>query len=325
MSKVATWLFLCCVMVIAMVCIGGVTRLTKSGLSITEWRPITGILLPLSENQWLLEKQKYQTTPEYKSLNYNISIAEFKKIYLIEYTHRLLARLTGLVFFIPFVYFLLKKKLPKTSIIRLLIVLTLGFTQGFAGWYMVKSGLIDHPHVSHYRLAIHLTLTLIIFSLLWLQFTNYIINPRQRREVNISSMVLLVLILGLTFIQIVFGAFVAGLNAGLIYNTFPLMDISQGLFFIQPKWLNIFENNITVQFIHRSLAFVIITLTLLLTIKNKNIKLFYMLLLCLIMQITLGVIALLLRVPMTFALAHQVFAFILYAVNLYTFKYIKLK
>ncbi|GHM58776.1 MAG: heme A synthase [Candidatus Mesenet longicola] len=322
-EPVAIWLFFCCIMIIVMIFIGGVTRLTKAGLSITEWKPITGILPPLNKNQWLLEKEKYQKTPEYKVFNYDIDMGDFKKIYLIEYIHRLFARITGLIFCIPFIYFLIKKKLPKTLVIKLSIIFILGLIQGCAGWYMVRSGLVNQPHVSHYRLAMHLVLTLMIFSMLWLEFVEYIIDQKNKVEVSISSTVLLILILSLTFIQIIYGAFVAGLNAGLIYNTFPLMDdqiIPQDLFFMEPKWLNIFQNSVAVQFIHRNLAFIIITFTILVVIKNKKVKPLLILLLCLIVQATLGVITLLLKVPMVFASAHQVFAFISFAMNLYVLK-----
>lgn len=329
MSKepVAIWLFLCCVMIIVMIFIGGITRLAKAGLSITEWKPITGILPPLNENQWLLEKEKYHKTPEYRIFNYDINIGDFKKIYFIEYAHRLLARITGLVFCTPFIYFLIKRKLSKASIIRLSIIFVLGFMQGCVGWYMVKSGLVNQPHVSHYRLATHLALTLIIFSMLWLEFLGYTIEQKHKVEVSTSSAVFLILTLSLTFIQIIYGAFVAGLGAGLIYNTFPLMDdqvLPQGLFFMQPKWLNIFQNSTAVQFIHRNLALIIITFTTLVVIKNRRLKPLPILLLCFIMQATLGVITLLLKVPIVFASAHQTFAFISFATNLYVLKCIRL-
>ncbi|WP_339045980.1 COX15/CtaA family protein [Candidatus Mesenet endosymbiont of Agriotes lineatus] len=327
-EPVAIWLFFCCIMIIVMIFIGGVTRLTKAGLSITEWKPITGILPPLNENQWLLEKEKYQKTPEYKIFNYNIDIEDFKKIYLIEYIHRLLARITGLVFCIPFIYFFIKKKLPKALIIKLSIIFTLGLVQGCAGWYMVKSGLVSQPHVSHYRLAMHLALTLIIFSMLWLAFVRYITGQKNKVEVSTSSIVLLILSLSLTFIQIIYGAFVAGLNAGLIYNTFPLMDnqiIPRDLFFMEPKWLNVFQNSVAVQFIHRNLAFIIIIIAIFVAVKNRRMKSLLILLLCFVVQATLGVITLLLKVPIIFASAHQVFAFISFAMNLYILKCVKLK
>ncbi|WP_419247290.1 COX15/CtaA family protein [Wolbachia endosymbiont of Rhagoletis indifferens] len=351
-KPVAIWLFLCYIMVILMVGIGGFTRLSKAGLSITEWKPITGTLPPLSEQDWLQEKLKYEATPEYKALNYGMSIEEFRAIYLIEYVHRLVARLTGLVFVLPFIYFTLRRKISKKVVIRLLIVLLFGALQAFAGWYMVKSGLVAKPHVSHYRLALHLLLALVIFALLSYQFFDY--QPASRTQLHEhcdirvtftkkdvipvrdtemtgfqstnSSIYYTILILILIVIQIIFGAFVAGLNAGLIYNTFPLMDgqiVPEDLFFLHPIWLNIFENRVTVQFIHRALALLILALVVILTVKNASVKPVYIMLLSVIIQIILGVITLLLHIPIAIAIAHQVFSFILFGSSLYFLCYLR--
>ncbi|QOD38565.1 COX15/CtaA family protein [Candidatus Wolbachia massiliensis] len=326
-KPVAIWLFLCSVMVILMVGIGGFTRLSKAGLSITEWKPITGTLPPLNEQDWLQEKSKYETTPEYKALNYDMSMEEFRAIYLIEYVHRLTARLTGLVFVLPFIYFTLKKRISKKVVIRLSIILLFGALQAFAGWYMVKSGLVAEPHVSHYRLALHLLLALVIFALLSYQFFDYQIRPNQTKlRINSNTKYYIGIILVLVVIQIIFGAFVAGLNAGLIYNTFPLMDghvVPENLFFLQPAWLNIFENRVTVQFIHRVLALLILVLTVILTTKNASVKPAYAMLLSVIIQTTLGVITLLLHIPIAIAIAHQVFSFILFASGLYFLCYLR--
>lgn len=309
-------------MVILMVGIGGFTRLTKSGLSITEWKPVTGILLPLNDQDWIKEKSKYESTPEYKAFNYDISMKEFQVLYLIEYIHRLIGRLTGLIFILPFIYFILKNTIPKKVIIRLSIVLLLGILQAFAGWYMVKSGLDNTPHVSHYRLALHLLLALVIFALLLNQFFDYFIKPEQKKikisNIGINSLKAILIV---TIIQVIFGAFVAGLNAGLIYNTFPLMEgkiIPDDLFFLHPIWLNFFEHRVTVQFIHRMLAFLILILTIVLTIKNRNIKSLFIMLMCIIIQIILGVVTLLCQVPVPIAVLHQVFAFIFLASGLYS-------
>ncbi len=324
---IAIWLFLCSIMVIFMVGIGGFTRLSKAGLSITEWKPVTGTLPPLSEQDWLQEKLKYEDTPEYKAFNYGISMKEFRAIYLIEYIHRLFARLTGLVFVLPFIYFMLRKKIYKKVLIRLSIVLLFGALQAFVGWYMVKSGLVSEPHVSHYRLALHLLLALVIFALLSYQFFDYQIRPKQTKlRVSYNTRYYVVIILVLVMIQIIFGAFVAGLNAGLIYNTFPLMDgriVPKDLFFLQPTWLNIFENRATVQFIHRALALLILVLATILTIKNASVKPVYIMLLSVITQITLGVVTLLLHIPMVIAIAHQMFSFILFGSGLYFLCYLR--
>ena len=400
-KPVAIWLFLCCIMVILMVGIGGFTRLSKAGLSITEWKPITGTLPPLSGQDWLQEKLKYEATPEYKALNYGISMEEFRAIYLIEYVHRLVARLTGLVFVLPFIYFILRRKISKKVVIKLCVALLFGALQAFAGWYMVKSGLVAKPHVSHYRLALHLLLALVIFALLSYQFFDHQIwipvlrtqlyehcsirviftkkdvipVPRHWDPENLtlnkwlhskswipvsatfmtpfavqfifkskrsyscvsatrmtgfqstnSSIYYTILILILIVIQIIFGAFVAGLNAGLIYNTFPLMDgqiVPEDLFFLQPIWLNIFENRATVQFIHRALALLILTLVVILTVKNASIKPVYIMLLSVVIQIILGVITLLLHIPIAIAIAHQVFSFILFGSSLYFLCYLR--
>ncbi|NSX83140.1 heme A synthase [Wolbachia endosymbiont of Atemnus politus] len=327
-SKYITiWLFLCSATVILMVGIGGFTRLSKAGLSITEWKPITGTLPPLSEQDWLQEKLKYETTPEYKAFNYGISMEEFRTIYLIEYVHRLVARLTGLVFILPFLYFIIRRKISKKVAIRLFIAVLFGALQVCAGWYMVKSGLVAKPYVSHYRLALHLLLALIIFALLSYQFFDYQIRPKQTKfKVSYNTRYYVGIILVLVMIQIIFGAFVAGLNAGLIYNTFPLMNgqtVPEDLFFLQPAWLNIFENRVTVQFIHRALALLILVLTVILTIKNASIKLVYAMLLSVIIQIILGIVTLLLHIPMAIAIAHQMFSFILFGSSLYFLCYLR--
>ncbi|MFV1011003.1 COX15/CtaA family protein [Wolbachia endosymbiont of Nasonia vitripennis] len=323
-KPVAIWLFLCSLMVICMVGIGGFTRLSKAGLSITEWKPITGTLPPLSEQDWLKEKSKYEATPEYKAFNYGMSMEEFRTIYLIEYVHRLIARLTGLVFILPFIYFTLKKRIPKNAVIRLSTALLFGILQAFAGWYMVKSGLVVNPHVSHYKLALHLLLALVIFALLSYQFFDYQIKPRQTK-LKVSTCYIWIILILVT-VQIIFGAFVAGLNAGLIYNTFPLMDgqiVPEDLFFLQPTWLNIFENRVTVQFIHRALALLILVLTAILTIKNASVKPAYIMLLSVIIQVILGVVTLLLHIPMAIAIAHQMFSFILFGSGLYFLCYLR--
>ncbi|WP_353288846.1 COX15/CtaA family protein [Wolbachia endosymbiont (group A) of Pogonocherus hispidulus] len=326
-KPVAIWLFLCCIMVILMVGIGGFTRLSKAGLSITEWKPITGTLPPLSGQDWLQEKLKYETTPEYKAFNYGMSMEEFQAIYLIEYVHRLVARLTGLVFVLPFIYFTLRRKISKKVVIRLFMALLFGALQAFAGWYMVKSGLVTEPHVSHYRLALHLLLALIVFALLSYQFFDYQIRPKQTKlKISSDTIYYTGMILALIVIQIIFGAFVAGLNAGLIYNTFPLMDgqiVPEDLFFLHPIWLNIFENRATVQFIHRALALLILALVVILTVKNASVKPVYIMLLSVIIQIILGVITLLLHIPIAIAIAHQVFSFILFGSSLYFLCYLR--
>ncbi|QKX01219.1 heme A synthase [Wolbachia endosymbiont of Dipetalonema caudispina] len=382
-KPVIIWLFLCSTMIIIMVGIGGFTRLSKAGLSITEWKPFTGTLPPLNEQDWLQEKLRYEATPEYKIFNYSISTEEFRILYLIEYIHRLAARLIGLAFILPFIYFLLNRKISKKVAIRLSIVLLLGTLQALTGWYMVKSGLVSEPYVSHYRLALHLLLTLAIFALLLYQFFDYQIQtpvlytplhkyyniktiftnknnisvPKYQNQKNLTlnkyvkqthnknqtsmpntkiiplaihytnyNIYYITLTLTLVTIQIIFGAFVAGLNAGLTYNTFPLMNeriIPEDLFSLQPIWINIFENKTTVQFIHRALALIILVLTIILTMKNTNIKSAYIMLLSVIVQIILGIATLLLHIPIAVAIAHQIFSFILFGSGIYFLCYLR--
>ena len=202
-----------------MVSIGGFTRLTQSGLSITEWKPVTGILFPTNQNAWLKEMQKYKQTPEFKEYNSNITMSEFKKIYFIEYFHRLFGRITGFIFLIPFFYLIAQKKLKRHSVTRLTIVFLMGVAQGFLGWYMVKSGLAQTPSVSHYRLAAHLGMAGIILSFLCYELS-LTIDIKQKK---IPGKNLIVPFLLLIWLQIILGGFVAGLKAGFIYNTFPLM------------------------------------------------------------------------------------------------------
>lgn len=315
------WLILCCALVVIMVAIGGFTRLTHSGLSIVEWKPVSGIIPPLTETDWQEEFTKYKTSPEYKSHNYDISLSDFKFIFTVEFVHRLAGRITGLVFLFPFVLFLItgeirKKYLPTYGIILLLLGL-----QGFMGWYMVKSGLVDLPHVSHFRLAFHLLLAVIIYSLLFWQLmlnsfdilllpSNIVLKLPQ----SVFSLSLTVLL-----IQIFLGGMVAGLDAGLVYNSFPLMGDS----FIPPevgfKTLSLasFYDPVFIQFIHRIngyilALFILFLCRLLFQLNNSHLnKASYLLFAALVLQVLSGVITLLYSVPMSFALLHQLSSIIL--------------
>ena len=240
-----------------MVLVGGVTRLTGSGLSITEWNVLMGAVPPLNEHEWQITFAMYQQTPQYLKENYHFTLAEFKSIFWWEYIHRLLGRIIGLVFLVPFLFFLFKKWLPKHLIPKLLLIFFLGGLQGFIGWYMVKSGLVDNPAVSHYRLALHLMTAFITFG-----FTLWVALDLVFHERRIYSKALIFppMLTGLVLLQIVYGAFVAGLKAGLIYNTFPLMDgylLPPGLTALPSFFQNITENLTTVQFIHRALGWII--------------------------------------------------------------------
>jgi heme a synthase len=259
---VRSWLFSAAALVFAMVVVGGATRLTDSGLSITEWQPIVGIVPPLSEADWQDAFAKYKEIPEYQRVNQGMSLEQFKFIYWWEWAHRALGRLIGLVFALPFGWFWFRGHLPRALAPKLLGVLALGGLQGFIGWYMVQSGLAERVDVSQYRLALHLTLAFVIFGLLlWLALG---LSPGSRpvrlKPVMPVQRRLAALLLALLLVQIALGAFVAGLKAGLTYNTWPLMDgklIPDGLGTLEPWYLNLFENVTTVQFAHRIVAYIL--------------------------------------------------------------------
>ena len=325
--QIALWLFGCCALVFAMVVLGGVTRLTGSGLSMVDWHPISGVMPPLGEAQWLAEFENYQTSPEYQKINRRMSLAAFKSIFLFEYAHRVLGRAIGIAFLLPFLYFFVRRMLDRALLTRLAGVFVLGALQGLLGWYMVKSGLVDDPHVSQYRLTAHLALAVLIYGyMLWLGVQLWYDGevreaapPRLRRmTLAVSTLVVLTLLSG---------GFVAGLKAGLIYNTFPLMNgqwIPDGLFAVQPAILNLFENIVTVQFDHRLLALTTLAAVLALWIYAFRHPLpararvgYHLLLLAACFQVSLGVATLLLRVPVSLGAAHQGTAFLLFSVVIY--------
>ncbi|MBL0319584.1 MAG: COX15/CtaA family protein [Alphaproteobacteria bacterium] len=259
--SLAKWLLFCALMVGMMVWIGGVTRLTDSGLSITQWKPITGGMPPITQANWDHLFNEYQQTPEFKLVNRNMSLSEFKKIFWFEWTHRLIGRLTAMVFFIPFVYFLHLRAINKKLMLQLLGVLCLGALQGAMGWYMVKSGLVNRVDVSQYRLTAHLLIAFSLYaSLIWLSLSQTDqAYPPDRDLIPVKLRLISFIITALIFTQIGLGGFVAGLKAGYLYNTFPLM----GDHFLPPEYntlvpfyKNFFENHALVQFNHRILAYV---------------------------------------------------------------------
>jgi cytochrome c oxidase assembly protein subunit 15 len=314
MTFYKSWLFACMICVLCMVSIGGFTRLKNAGLSITEWKPITGVMPPIGKSAWQKEMQKYSTTPEFQHINRNITLSEFKTIYLIEYFHRLFGRIIGLVFVLPFFYFAVTKKLKKRSVIILSIISFIGIVQGFFGWYMVKSGLVLAPYVSHYRLAVHLVFAALIFLLLGCEFFFASGAILSRKPERFIGFVLLFLI----FLQIIFGAFVAGLKAGLVYNTFPLMNgqlIPEEIFAIKNFWSDAWQNHAFVQMIHRYFGIFIMVITLVLFIisliqKSKMQTRLFITFALLLLQTFLGGITIAYHVPIDIALVHQVFAFV---------------
>ena len=328
-KHIAIWLLVCCATIFAMIILGGVTRLTGSGLSMVQWEPIMGVLPPLNQAEWEETFLLYQQFPEYKIKNFAMSLGEFKSIFWFEYGHRLLGRSIGIIFLLPFLFFLVKGKINRTLTPKLITMFVLGGLQGLMGWYMVKSGLVNDPHVSPYRLTAHLGLAIIIYAyMFWVALD--LLYPRVDDNAKSSNKKLGRLSLIITmiiFITALSGGFVAGTRAGFAFNTFPLMDgrlIPVGLFELSPAWRNFFENIVTVQFDHRVLAmllFLIIPVFYWTARKSQqesqiNTGL-HLLLAALALQLTLGITTLLLVVPVALAAAHQAGAVILLTASLF--------
>ena len=258
---IAFWLLAVAARVFAMVVIGGVTRLTHSGLSMVEWQPVTGWLPPSTEAEWSAVFRQYQRFPEFREVNAGMTVAEFKGIFWLEFIHRLWGRLIGVAFAVPFMVFLLKGWVDRRLAPKLVVIFVLGGLQGVLGWYMVKSGLVDRPDVSQYRLTAHLGAALLIYAyMLWVAFGLLAPEPGPTPR-NLSRFA--AALAAMVFVTALSGGFVAGLDAGFAYNTFPLMDgelIPEHLFAVTPLYLNFFENVTTVQFTHRLLAITTATL-----------------------------------------------------------------
>ncbi len=327
-KKVIYWLLTGCTLIFIMVIVGGITRLTHSGLSISNYKLISGTIPPTNALQWNEAFDLYKQYPEYQKLNYNMTIDEFKDIYFWEWIHRVIGRFIGLVFVIPFVYFLLRKQLKKSTIKKCLILLFMGGFQGFLGWFMVKSGLVDKPDVSHYRLAMHLTTAFLTFAYtFWVALD--LIFP-SKKEINTWFRNLIRVGLVILVIQIIWGAFVAGLDAGWIHNHWPLMNdgelIHQSVTTEQePLWRNFIEGKSGVQFIHRYLAYIVVGIIGFIWFKarkNKTTMLqqkgINLLLILVGVQFVLGVLTLVLFVPVWLGVLHQVTAFFLLATMTFT-------
>lgn len=320
-NNVIYWLLTGCVLIFIMVIIGGITRLTHSGLSISNYKLISGTIPPTNEIEWNAAFELYKQYPEYKKINSNFTLEDFKSIFFWEWLHRVLGRLIGLIFIIPFCYFLITKKLTKPTIRKSLILMILGGFQGFLGWFMVKSGLIDRPDVSHYRLAMHLTAAFITFAYtFWVALD--LMYP-TKKQIDKKFRNLIRWSLSLLLIQIIYGAFVAGLDAGLLHNHWPFMNdstiIHESVYSEEsPLLLNFIQGKSGVQFIHRYLAYIVVGLILLIWYKSKKIKksidqdrAINTLLSLVVIQFILGICTLLYRVPLTLGLLHQVVAFLL--------------
>jgi cytochrome c oxidase assembly protein subunit 15 len=305
---IATWLFAVAALVALMVVIGGLTRLTESGLSMVEWKPITGWLPPLSEAAWMAEFEKYKQFPEYQKVNIGMTLEGFQNIYWLEYIHRLLGRIIGLAFAIPMIVFWIRGRIPAGMKRHLIAMFLLGGAQGALGWFMVQSGLVDHPDVSHYRLTAHLGLALLIFAyLLW----GGLSLSRQGGMTHWRGGGLAAVLAVVVFLQILSGGLVAGMNAGLAHNTWPLMDgqfIPDGLLIMQPWWHNFFENAMTVQFQHRMGAYLVTILAVVTAFALKGkapVGLRHALLTMVLIQVALGIFTLLHHVPIALGTLHQ--------------------
>ena len=302
--KLATWLFALCIMIVAMIFIGGVTRLTGSGLSMVEWRPFLGFLPPLTETEWTRVFELYKLSPEFKQINSWMEISDFKFIFFWEYFHRVWGRLIGLFILIPFLYFIFTKKLKNKILFRSSIILFLVCVQGLIGWWMVKSGLNEIATVSQYRLSVHLSMAFIILGIsFWTALDLFEGAPKNLKSYDIIPL----LFISLTIIA---GTFVSGMDAGLVYNTFPYMGESiipieyGNLGFIDP-----FENPVTAQFHHRLLAsitlIIIIIYSILYIIRNPINLRILLLLFAIVCQFIIGIFTLLYSVPITLGAMHQ--------------------
>jgi cytochrome c oxidase assembly protein subunit 15 len=326
---IALWLFACCALVFAMIVVGGVTRLTHSGLSIVEWQPIVGTLPPLTEGQWQEAFAKYQLTPEWRQVNHSMTLAEFKGIFWWEYFHRLLGRAIGVAFLVPFLWLAARRRIPAGYGWKLAGIFVLGGLQGAMGWYMVQSGLVDDPRVSQFRLTAHLAIALALFAaMFWIALSLVdprraaLATPRQRGTRRLAFTVAT-----LVFVMALTGGFVAGIRAGLAYNTFPLMNgsvVPAEILSLDPWWKNFFWNMATVQFDHRALAWILAIAVPLLWwrlrtgdgIPARARAGGSLLLAFLVLQIALGIATLLLVVPIPLAAAHQAGAVLVFAAAL---------
>jgi cytochrome c oxidase assembly protein subunit 15 len=312
LKPVRVWLYVIALMVLAMVVVGGLTRLTESGLSITEWKPISGVLPPLSDTDWAAEFENYKQIPQYEVLNQGMTLEGFKFIFWWEWTHRFLGRVIGLVFAVPFLVFLFQRRFSWSLAAPLAGLFVLGGLQGALGWWMVSSGLTELTSVSQYRLAAHLGAALLLFlALIWVARR---LGPVRPVPIGVDRGAAIILLL-LIFVQILAGAFVAGLDAGMGYNTWPLMDgalVPDGLGVIEPWWKNLFENAMTVQFTHRTIAYVIVLYVGALWVWRRGQGGWLpRIAILVLLQVALGISTLVLSVPLSLALGHQALAFML--------------
>jgi cytochrome c oxidase assembly protein subunit 15 len=326
------WLYTGAFLVFAMVVIGGITRLTNSGLSMVEWKLFMGSIPPLSDADWNETFAKYKAFPEYQHINTDFTLEDFKGIFWWEYVHRMLGRLIGIVFLIPFIFFLIRKWLEPKLTKQLVAMFFLGGFQGFLGWFMVASGLDDNPHVSHYRLAAHLITAIVLLGyILWVAFG--LAKDQEPQDVPANVGKVAKLLFGLILLQTIYGAFVAGLKAGYIFNTFPQMGdswIPQAVTSLEPWWRNFTEGLAGVQFIHRCLAFATLSVVGWLWALCSRADLnkvqergLWLIVGAVVIQFALGVFTLILAVPIPIAVMHQVGAVLLFVSVVYFLNQIK--
>ena len=322
--QIAYWLFFCAAVIFGMILLGGVTRLTSSGLSMVDWKPIMGVIPPMTQADWQEMFLKYQQFPEYQKINVGMSLEDFKPIFMYEYLHRVLGRLIGVIFIVPFLFFYFSRRIKTGLTPKLVIMLIGGGCQGLLGWYMVKSGLVDNPHVSQYRLTAHLGAAVLIYGfILWTAFGLVLTARAQPVELQRFSMGISALI----YLMILSGGLVAGTHAGNAYSTWPLMGdsfVPAGLYAMTPAWLSAFEDITTIQFNHRMFAYLIVALVVAFAIRAFRFGIVGRLkvgIFCLIgllgMQVTLGISTLIFYVPIPVAAAHQVGAVALLTASLF--------
>lgn len=316
-KPILIWLYTGMIMIIMMIMIGGITRLTHSGLSMVDWKPIMGSIPPITESEWQESFDKYKAFPEFQIVNYDMELSEYKSIFFWEYFHRLWGRIMGVVFIIPFIVFWRKKYLPKPWFKRFIWIVIGGGLVGALGWFMVVSGLKDKPEVSHFRLAIHLVAAFSLLAYIYWQSLKVkfgeISNPIIYNRFSLWLIII-------TYIQIIYGAFVAGLKAGLIHNTFPLMGtrlIHENTFSLSPFYENLILHKDGVQFIHRTIAYIVVLSILFFGLKywgkwskklDQSIKISSFIV---VTQFMLGVFTLLLKVPVSLGVIHQLGAMFL--------------
>jgi cytochrome c oxidase assembly protein subunit 15 len=327
LRAVRAWLVVVAAMIVCTLLVGGATRLTESGLSIVEWKPVAGMVPPLSAEAWTREFEAYKTIPQYREMNLGMSLDEFKTIFWWEWTHRLLARSIGAVFLLPFLWFLWRGYMPSELKRRLWVIFVLGGVQGAVGWWMVKSGLSGRVSVSQYRLAIHFMLALFIFAAIVWTLRGLKPQPMSSEPARLkwTSRILLALV----FVQLYFGALVAGLRAGHVFNTWPDIDggflpTAERLFFEQPWWRNFFDNTLTVQFTHRMVAYTLFALAIAhvvdairLRASAATINGAVWLAAAMTVQAGLGIITLLHQVPILLGVAHQAVAIVVLTLALF--------